>query len=87
LRIFNPTNWRKDDQPLWRVAGGKLGIPKHGFKVHLFGGISRRGLTPLIAFKGKVCSSDYQNWLSFSVKPLIRQKFPYRHRFFMDNDP
>ena len=50
LKVYNPTNWRKDDQPLLRAAGGKLGKPKHGFKVHLFGGISRKGLTPLIAF-------------------------------------
>ena len=87
LKIFNPTNWRKDDQPLLRAAGGKLGKPKHGFKVHLFGGISRKGLTPLIAFTGKMCSGDFQNWLSLSVKPFIRQKYPYRHRFIMDNDP
>ena len=79
LKVYNPKNWRKDDQPLLRAAGGKLGKPKHGFKVHLFGGISRKGLTPLIAFSGKMCSGDYQNWLSLSVKPFIREKFPYRH--------
>ena len=87
LKIYKPKNWRKDDQPSFRAADGKLGKPKHGFKVHLFGGISRKGLTPLIAFSGKMCSGDYQNWLSLSVKPFIREKFPYRHRFIMDNDP
>ena len=61
----------------------KLGKPKHGFKVHLFEGISRKGLTCLIAFKGKMCSGDHQNWLRLSVKPFIQKfkKFPYRHRF------
>jgi hypothetical protein len=52
LKIYNPTNWRKDGQPLLRAAGGKLGKPKHNVKVHLFGGISRKGLLPLIAFGG-----------------------------------
>ena len=40
LKFYNPTNWRKDGQPLLSAAGGKLGKSKHGFKVHLFGGIS-----------------------------------------------
>ena len=70
-----------------RGAGGKLGKPKHGFKLHLFGGISRKGLTPLIAFKGKMCSGDFHNWLSLSVKPFLCQKVPSRHRFIMNNDP
>ena len=52
MKIYNPTNWRKDHQPSLRAAGGKLGKPKQGFKVNLFGGISRKGLTPLIVFKG-----------------------------------
>lgn len=86
MKLYNPTNWRKDDQQL-RAAGGKLGKPKHGFKVHLFGGLSRKGLTPLIIFGGTMCSGDYQNWLSLSVKPFIAQKYPDRHRFLMDNDP
>jgi hypothetical protein len=50
---YNPTNWRKDQHPSLRAAGGKLGTPKHSFKVYLFGGISRKGLTPLIVFKGR----------------------------------
>jgi hypothetical protein len=29
LKMYNPTNWRKDDRPLLRAAGGKLGKPKH----------------------------------------------------------
>jgi hypothetical protein len=48
LKMFNPTNWRKGDQPLLRAAGGKLGKPKHNVKVHFFVGISCKGLTSLL---------------------------------------
>jgi hypothetical protein len=61
LKIYNPTNWRKDDQSLLRASGGKLGKPKHNVKVHLFGEISRKGLLPLITFGGIMCSKDYKN--------------------------
>jgi hypothetical protein len=66
---------------------GKLGKPKHNFKVHLFGGISRQGLTPLKIFTCTMFSGDFQNFLTASFLPFIRLKFPYGHRFFMDNDP
>ena len=61
LKIFNPTNWRKDGQPLLRASGGKLGKPKHYVKVHFFGGISRKGLLQLITFGGIMYSNDFQN--------------------------
>ena len=60
----------------------KIGKPKHYFKVHLFGGISRQGLTPLIIFTGTMFSGDFQNFLTASILPFIRMKFPYGHRFF-----
>ena len=60
---------------------------KHNFKLHLFGGISRHGLTPLVIFTGRMFSKDFQNFLSVSILPFIREKLPYSHRFFMDNDP
>ena len=66
---------------------GKLGKPKHNYKIHLFGGISRKGLTPLVLFTGTMYSKDYQNILSASILPVIRKKLPYNHRFYMDNDP
>ena len=74
-RIYNPTNWRKHDQPLLRVAGGKLGKPKHGFKVHLFGGISRKGFTPLKAFRGKMCSGEYNNCMRLKCQALFNKNF------------
>ena len=42
---------------------------------------------PLTIFTGNMCSVDFQHYLSIGVIPFIRQKFPYRHRLFMDNDP
>jgi hypothetical protein len=87
LRFCKNTNYRKSKSSLLRAEGGKLGKPKHNFKVHLFGGISRHGLTPLVIFTGRMFSKDFQNFLSVSILPFIRKKLPYSHRFFMDNDP
>ena len=87
LRFSKNTNYRKDNIDLLRAAGGKLGKPKHNFKVHLFGGISRHGLTPLVIFTGRMFSQDFQNYLSVSILPFVRSKLPYGHKFFMDNDP
>ena len=41
----------------------------------------------LIIFTGTMFSGDFQNFLTASILPFIRLKFPYGHRFFMDNDP
>ncbi len=68
VKIFKPTNWRKDDQPLLRAACGKLGNAKHGFKLHFFGGISRKILTPLIVFKGKMQGVDLPHGASRTRK-------------------
>ena len=84
LRFSQNTNYRKDNVDLLRAAGGKLGKPKDNFKVHLFGGISRHGLTPLVIFTGRMFSQDFQNYLSVSILPFIRSKLPYGHKFFMD---
>ena len=87
LRFCKNTNYIKSKSSLLRATGGKLGKPKHNFKLHLFGGISRHGLTPLVIFTGRMFSKDFQNFLSVSILPFIREKLPYSHRFFMDNDP
>jgi hypothetical protein len=55
-----------------RTYNGKIGKHKHNLKVHLFGGVSRKG---------------DQELLQASVIPFVREKMPYGHRFFMDNDP
>ena len=81
-------NYRKTSAENLRAVGGKIGKPKHSnVKIHLLGGISRKGLTPLVLFKGRMCSPDFQYYMSLSVMPFIRRKFPYRHKLFMDNDP
>ena len=59
----------------------------YNLKVNLFGGISRKSLTSLVIFQKIMCSGDFQKLLRLSVIPHIREKYPYRHRFFMDNDP
>ena len=87
LRQFTYKNWNKPSANLLRAHGGKVGKPKHNLKLHLFGGISRKGLTPLVIFTVIMYSKDFQNFLSRSIIPFIAQRFPYRHRFFMDNDP
>ncbi len=45
------------------AAGNKVAKPKHNIKIHLFGGISRLGLTPLRMFTGKMKSIDVQTAL------------------------
>ena len=60
LRFCGRINYQKPSVGLLRAAGGKLGKPKHNDKVHLFGGISRRGLMPLVIFTGTMYSKDYQ---------------------------
>ena len=38
-----------------QAAGGKIGKPKHSnVKIHLLGGISRKGLTHLVMFTGRM---------------------------------
>jgi len=59
----------------------------YNLKVNLFGGISRKSLTSLVIFQKIMCSGDFQKLLRSSVILHIREKYPYRHRFFMDYDP
>jgi hypothetical protein len=88
VRLATYKNWRKSSDVMSRAAGGKIGKPKHSnVKIHLLGGISRRGLTPLVIFAGNMCSVDFQHYLGIRVIPFIREKFPFRHRLYMDNDP
>ena len=75
LRYTLGMNYRKDSDLMFRAAGGKIGKPKHNYKIHLFGGISRRGLTRLVLFTGTMYSKDYQNFLTASKVLMIREKF------------
>ena len=82
VRMCQNTNYQKSAIGLLRASGGKLGKPKHDFKIHLFGGIS-----PLVIFTDTLYSKDYQDILSSSFLPFIREKLPFYDCFFMDNDP
>ena len=85
IRLATYKNWYKASAGLLRAAGGKIGKPKHSnVKIHLLGGISRRGLCPLVMFEGNMCSSDFQHYLSLGVVPFIRQRMPHSHRLYMD---
>ena len=64
------------------------GRPKHPYKVHVWGGISKRGATSLAIFTGLMDAEFYVNGiLKTHLKPFIEQVFPDGHRFQQDNDP
>ena len=46
-----------------------------------------RHLAPLVMFTDRLYSKDYQDILSASILPFIREKLPNNHCFFMDKDP
>jgi hypothetical protein len=86
LRQCTAKNWTKDNR-LLRAAGNYEGKPKHNIKIHLFGGISRLGLTPLRMFTGKMNSIDVQYCFRDCLIPFGSEKFPFGYRLQMDNDP
>jgi hypothetical protein len=62
IRMAGYTNYRKHASDILRAVGGKIGKPKHSnVKIHLLGGISKKGLTPLVLFKGIMRSPDFQH--------------------------
>ena len=75
IRLAGYKNYRKSSSDILRAAGGKVGKPKHStVKIHLLGGISRKGLTPLVMFKKNMDSFDFQHYMTLSVLPFIREK-------------
>ena len=50
-------NWNKSEAALLRAHGGKIEKLKHNLKIHLFGGISLKELTPLVMFTETICIS------------------------------
>jgi hypothetical protein len=85
LRRTTIKTWYKSNMPS-RAAGGKIGKPKHNTKVHLWGGISNRGLTDLVIFEGKMNSAGFQDILTVGLIPFL-ENYPEGHRFFQDGDP
>ena len=64
------------------------GRPKHPLKVHVWGGISKRGATEVIVFKGIMKAEFYCDAiLEGTLLPFIRKAYPDHHSFMQDNDP
>ncbi|KAK6192104.1 hypothetical protein SNE40_003642 [Patella caerulea] len=62
--------------------------PKHPYKVHLWGGISRKGKSQLLIFDGIMDSVFYtEEILKKTLLPFINKRFHDGHRFQQDNDP
>ncbi|XP_041427169.1 uncharacterized protein LOC121396371 [Xenopus laevis] len=62
--------------------------PKHPVKVHVWGGISRKGAGPLVIFEGIMDKAFFiENIVDSSLVPYIQQHWPSGHRLFQDNDP
>ena len=61
--------------------------PKHPIKLHVWAGISKRGPTPVVIFKGTMNADLYVEILQRGLLPFIRRKYPDSHRFMQDNDP
>lgn len=64
------------------------GRAKHPFKVHIWAGISKRGLTRVLIFSGNMDATFYVNEiLEKTLLPFIESCFPDGHRFQQDNNP
>ena len=62
--------------------------PKHPFKIHVWGGISCRGATPLVLFTGKLCATKLLEIFEVGLVPFVKEEFEgEEHRFMQDNDP
>lgn len=76
-------SYRKGGQPIPRRKKAK-----HPFAFLLWGGISRRGTTPLIVFNGIMDSLFYQDTiLRQGFIPFANAVYPDGHRLYQDNDP
>ncbi|XP_064417187.1 transposable element Tcb1 transposase [Latimeria chalumnae] len=62
--------------------------PKHPYKIHAWGAISKRGPGPLVVFTGTLRKGFFQEEIIRKVVvPYISWEFPDGHHFFQDNDP
>ena len=61
--------------------------PKHPLKLHIWGGISSRGATPVVIFKGILVATKLLKIYENSLLPFIKKAYPYQHRLMQDNDP
>ena len=61
--------------------------PKHPLKVHVWGGISKRGATNLIIFSGTLIATKYTKILDAGLLPFTQAVFSDGYRLQQDNDP
>ena len=61
--------------------------PKHPVKVHVWGGISKKGATAVCIFEGIMTAPLYCDILQQTLLPFIHENYPDSHRFMQDNDP
>ena len=63
--------------------------PKHPAKVHVWGGISKRGATKIVLLHSNMTATRYMytTILDGGFVPFVREYFPDGHRLFQDNDP
>ena len=74
--------FRKSRQP--RVLKQRA---KHPVKVHIWGGISKRGATNIIMFTRIMNAERLRDIFQAGLLPFIRDTFPDGHRLQQDNDP
>ncbi len=61
--------------------------PKHPTKLHVWGGISKRGRTRVVIFDGTMDATLYIKVLQHELLPFIQETYPDSHRLMQDNDP
>lgn len=82
LEPHRKTTYQKKGEPLQYAAR-----PKHPPSVHVWGGISSRGATPIVIFTGVLIATRYTRILDAALLPFLSKHFPTGHRFQQDNDP
>ena len=61
--------------------------PKHPAKIHVWGGISKKGSTSLVLFQGNMTATRYTQILDAALVPFVKSVYPEGHRLYQDNDP
>ena len=60
---------------------------KHPVKVHIWGGISKRGATDVVIFTGIMNAERLIAVFEAGLLPFLRDRYPDGHRLQQDNDP
>ena len=60
---------------------------KHPAKIHIWGGISKKGATRIVMFTGTMNATRLRSILEAGLIPFINELFPMGHRLYQDNDP